>query len=140
MTALLGDRATPMMGVGIVATRAAGGFTFFAGAIVMLNAAGFACPGKTATGLTYWGCAEDCISTVGKADGEITITVRRDKAFKWNNFPTDVITQASVGQKCYVVDDQTVAATSGANTRSQAGTVIAVDAGGVWVCQSNLAI
>ena len=47
---------------------------------------------------------------------------------------TDLIAQADAGSDCYIVDDQTVAKTSGTNTRSRAGIVLAVDAdGGVWV-------
>ena len=38
-----------------------------------------------------------------------------------------------IGSDCYIVDDQTVAKTSGTNTRSVAGKVFDVDADGVWV-------
>ena len=50
------------------------------------------------------------------------------------NTGADLITQANVGSDCYIVDNQTVAATSGTGTRSRAGKVYAIDPSGtVWV-------
>ena len=43
------------------------------------------------------------------------------------------MTQADLGKSCYIVDDQTVAKTSGGATRSLAGKVVGVDVDGVWV-------
>jgi hypothetical protein len=40
---------------------------------------------------------------------------------------------AEVGAVCYLVDDETVAKTSGTNTRSRAGYVVDVETAGVWV-------
>ena len=45
----------------------------------------------------------------------------------------DAITLADIGKDCFIVDDQTVAKTDGAGTRSRAGRVFDVDADGVWV-------
>jgi hypothetical protein len=45
-----------------------------------------------------------------------------------NSTAGDLIAQADVGTDCYIVDDQTVAKTSGTNTRSVAGKVQEVDA------------
>jgi hypothetical protein len=61
------------------------------------------------------------------------VITRRKQAFLWANDGADPVTQASIGKPCYVVDDQTVAATHNSNARSLAGTVLAVDASGVWV-------
>ena len=44
-----------------------------------------------------------------------------------------MITQAEIGDACYIVDDETVAKTSGGNTRSVAGEIVDVDDDGVWV-------
>ena len=50
-----------------------------------------------------------------------------------NSAAADQITAADIGNDCYGVDDQTVAKTNGANTRSVAGKIYDVDAQGVWV-------
>lgn len=42
-------------------------------------------------------------------------------------------TRAGIGKLCYIVDDQTVAATHATNSRSPAGIVEGIDNGGVWV-------
>jgi hypothetical protein len=66
--------------------------------------------------------------------GAISARVRRG-IFKFaNSSAGDAIAQANVGVDCYIVDDQTVALTSGPNTRSRAGKVTEIDAdGGIWV-------
>ena len=50
---------------------------------------------------------------------------------KW--FAGNEFTAADIQKDCYIVDDQTVAKTSGTNTRSVAGKVIEVEADGVFV-------
>jgi len=53
---------------------------------------------------------------------------------RWENSAAgDAITKAEIGDRCYIVDDQTVAKTDGSSTRSPAGIVVAVDSLGVWV-------
>jgi len=105
---------------------------FFAGAIVCIEA-GYAVPGKTATGLIAVGRCEKKLDTTNTAAGDLSVWVR-EGVFKWgNSTSTDEITQAEVGTLCYVVDDQTVAKTNGSSTRSVAGTVVRVDTDGVFV-------
>lgn len=53
--------------------------------------------------------------------------------FKFLNHGADLVTKASVGADCYVVDDQTVALTDGTNTRAVAGKVQQVESDGVRV-------
>lgn len=106
----------------------------FAGALVAANATGFGVPGSTAATLTYLGRAQEYIDNTGGADGAVSVRVRRLRAFYWLNSGSDPVTQASLGKPCYIVDDATVSKTNaGGNTQSVAGTVIGVDAGGVWV-------
>jgi hypothetical protein len=59
---------------------------------------------------------------------ELTVGV-----FKFLNHGADLVTAASVGADCFVVDDQTVALTNGAATRYVCGKVQSVDADGVRV-------
>lgn len=131
--ALTQDRDTHMQDGLLIPVPLAANVKIFGGAMVTANATGYATPGATATTLTYLGRAESCVDNTGGANGDKTVLVRRGKAFLWKNSGLDPVTQASLCKVCYIVDDETVAATTGGNTRSAAGTVIGVDSSGVWV-------
>jgi hypothetical protein len=130
--ALSADRNTPMKDGELVNVPVATGVTIYAGALVALNASGYATPGAVATTLTYLGRAEEQVVNAG-ANGAKTINVRRKKAFKWKNHGPDAVVQADLGKTCYIVDDETVAKTDGTATRSAAGKVVGLDSDGVWV-------
>lgn len=130
---LQGDRNTHLKDGELVAVPVAANATIFAGALVVANATGFGAPGSAALNLTYLGRAEEAVDNTGGADGDQEVLVRRGKAFKFENSGADPVTQASLGKTCYIVDDETVAATDGAGTRSAAGKVIGIDNDGVWV-------
>ncbi|WP_136414818.1 hypothetical protein [Herbaspirillum sp. ST 5-3] len=132
MAALTADRNTPHKDGDLLPVLVAGATKIYAGAIVVANA-GYAEPGSTALNLVYLGRADESVDNSAGADGAKTVTVRRNKAFKWANSGADAITQAEVGKTCYIVDDQTVAKTDGGGTRSAAGKVVGLDADGVWV-------
>lgn len=131
MPALNRDRNTPQKVAGIIPVPAAANAKVFAGAIVVANATGFAAPGSTATGLTYLGRAEESVDNTGGANGALPVLIRRLNAFKWANDGS--ITQAHQGKNAYIVDDQTLAATDGAGTRSAAGRIVGIDVDGVWI-------
>lgn len=131
--ALTSDRNTPMKDTECLAVPVAANTHIRAGAIAVANAAGYAAHGSTATTLTYLGRFDQTVDNTGGANGDMTVVVRRKKAFKWANSGTDPVTQASFGKVCYIVDDQTVAATDGTGTRSVAGKVVGIDTDGVWV-------
>ena len=137
MTALAADRNTNMKATELLPVPVAANVKIFIGALVAANATGFATPGATSPSLTYLGRAEEYVDNTGGADGAKTVVVRRLKAFKWENLAADAVTQARIGKLCYIVDDQTVAATNGNGTRSPAGIVTAVDADGVWVAEQS---
>lgn len=100
------------------------------GGLAVLNA-GYAAPGATAVGLIAVGRFEESATAVSA--GDVKVRVKRG-TFKFaNSAAGDLIAQADVGADCYIVDDQTVAKTSAANTRSRAGKIVAVDSDGVWV-------
>jgi len=128
---LSADRNTPMKHTDIVVIGVGAGLRIFGGSMVVLNASGFAIPGKAATGLTYAGRAEDLADNTGGADGAVTVTVHRNRAFKWANDGT--VTQAQMLKTAYIVDDATVAATDSSGTRSAAGRIVGIDSDGVWV-------
>ncbi len=110
----------------------AGNTKIWTGALVVL-AAGYAAPASAALNLVGLGRAAETVDNVGGAAGAQTVEVDRGVFRYANSAAGDAITQADIGKPAYAVDDQTVAKTDGAGTRSAIGTVYDVDAGGVWV-------
>lgn len=103
----------------------------YAGALVV-NDAGVAAPGRTATGLVALGRAEGTVNNTGGADGALRVRVRRG-VFGFKNSGADPIVAADIGKDCWIVDDETVAKTSATNTRSVAGKVFSIDGDTVFV-------
>lgn len=133
MAALTQDRHTLRRDGDQVEPPVATNTKIFGGAIVAINAGGFATKGATSTTLKVVGVAEDRADNTGGADGAIRVKVRKGVFQFANSASGDQITLADVGSDCYMVDDQTVAKTNGSNTRSIAGKVVDVDVDGVWV-------
>lgn len=105
----------------------------FAGALVCLNAAGFAVPGDEDADLLTIGRAEERVDNSSGANGDAVVLARLG-IFRWDNSASaDEITRADIGKPAYVVDDHTVAKTSDSGGRSIAGFVDDVDELGVWV-------
>lgn len=105
----------------------------YQGALVALDANGFAIAGATATTLKGAGRAEQFVDATGLADGAVSVEVA-EGIFKWlNSTAGDALAQADVGAAIFIVDDETVAKTNGGATRSKAGVVEQVDTDGVWV-------
>lgn len=130
MTAQTADRNTPNREAELFNFPVATAVKIYSGSIVMLNAAGYATKGATAVGQICVGRAEDQVDNTGGADGAKAIDVRAG-TFKFAN--SGDITIAEIGDTGYIVDDQTVAKTDDAGTRSAAGKIVGVDADGVWV-------
>ena len=131
--ALTADRNTPHKDGEVISVPVAANAKIFGGALTVANATGFAAPGSVATTLTYLGRAEEYVDNTGGADGAKSVTIRRNKAFKFKNHAADQIVQADLGKVCYIVDDETVAKTNGGATRSAAGKVVGIETDGVWV-------
>lgn len=104
-----------------------------AGTIAVLNSAGNAEMGTTATGKVSVGVFEETVDNTGGAAGGVQVAVRRGVFQFANSASTDLLANTDIGATCYIVDNQTVAKTSATNTRSVAGVVRSVDANGVWV-------
>lgn len=134
MVALSGDRLVRRkLGEGRWSFPVKAGAVIFSGALVVMDGA-VAAPARTAVGLRTVGVAVDRVDNTGSADGARTVEVERDAVFCFaNSASTDALTRADINSVAYIVDDQTVAKTSGGNTRSAAGRVVDVDADGVWV-------
>jgi hypothetical protein len=105
----------------------------YAGALVMLNATGFAVKGATATGQKAVGRGCYQVDNSSGASGALSIEVEEGVFQYKNSAAGDLITIADIGNTCYIVDDETVAKTSGPGTRSPAGYIRDVDSDGVWV-------
>ncbi|WP_428568706.1 MAG: hypothetical protein ACP59X_09895 [Solidesulfovibrio sp. DCME] len=130
MAALTKDRDTKARSGQRYGDPVAAGAVIFAGAMVALNASGYAVPASTATGLTGRGRALESVDNSGGAAGAVAVPVERGVFCFANN---GEVTRAHINGKAYAVDDQTVAPTDGTGTRSAVGTIRDLDVFGVWV-------
>jgi hypothetical protein len=133
MPALTKERNTPVRTGQRRSDPVAAATTIYAGALVVLNAAGNAVPGSTATGLKARGVAQATVDNSAGGAGDLRVESERGVFRFGNSAGADEITRTHIGATAYIVDDQTVAATDGTATRSAAGTIIDVDDQGVWV-------
>lgn len=111
------------------------GAVIFKGAIVVLDGNGFAMQGNTiANGAaSARGIAFEGKDNSAGADGAVSIELRRGCFRLKNAAGGEAVTQTDINGTAYVVDDETVGRTNQAGTLIAAGTIRAVDAGGVWV-------
>ena len=134
MGSLRTGRVTPQRSVVLARLPMPAGEVIFAGALVVLNAAGYAAPGTAAAGLRAMGRCEQTVDNSEGADGEASVLVRREGTFLWGNASgADQVTLQDLNRNCYILDDQTVARDSDGGARSPAGIVAGVEEGGVWV-------
>lgn len=133
MTALTADRDTSRRENILRNFPVKGATRLFAGSLVCLDATGFAVKGAVSTTLKAVGRAEEQVDNTAGADGALRVQVASGVFRFANSAAADLITLADVDAACFIVDDQTVAKTNGTATRSQAGIIRDVDAGGVWV-------
>lgn len=133
MTALAADRATPRRAGFDLSLPVAAATKIFAGSIVCVNTSNLATKGITSTTLKAAGVAQEQADNSAGAASDIRVKVARGVWLMANSSAGDLIALQDIGSTCYIVDDQTVAKTNGANTRSAAGIVRDVDASGVWV-------
>jgi hypothetical protein len=139
MAALTKDRNTPLRAGEEFSFGVATNAKIYAGALIVLNATGFAAPATAAAGLKAVGVAQEFVDNTGGADGAKTVKVRAG-LFRFAGDGT--VTAPDIGKLAYAVDDQTVADNDNAGARSAAGAILDVDADGVWVevgARKNLA-
>lgn len=140
MTALAANRDTQKMGLSAICDAyevpVKNAVKLYAGAIVVGDA-GYAAPGRTATGLIALGRCEREYD-LSTSNGQFKVFARPGIYKFANSSAGDLIAQTDLGADCFIVDDQTVAKTNGSSTRSRAGKIIGVDSdGGVWVQLGN---
>ncbi len=126
MTALTTGRDTKRVEETRITLPVAENVTIYEGAIVVVNGSGYAAPATTGLAQKAVGRADERI-TNGAVAGAVTVKVSKG-AFWYANSGADPITIAAINRQCYLVDDQTVALTDGAETRSVAGRIVNVDA------------
>lgn len=124
------DRDTHRSELTLVNDPVAASTVIYGGSIVMLDAAGNAVPGATATDLTSRGIAQEFVDNSGGAAGDRDVQSRRG-VFHLENDGS--VTRPDIGGQAYVVDDQTVANSDGTGSRSALGKIVDLDATGVWV-------
>jgi hypothetical protein len=103
-----------------ISLRVEGGVKIYNGAMVCVNAAGYAVPAANTAGLSsVVGVADELADNTTGADGAIRVVVRKG-TFGMKNGTSPVV-QASTGTAVFVEDDQTVGVTTSQSIR--AGTV-----------------
>lgn len=128
MAALVKDRFTDKRAGVDFHFPVAAGARIFAGAIVCLNAQGYAVPAKTAADLKFPARAECAVDNREGGDGAESVSV------SLSVFGLDSagdITRAHIGQPVYLVDDHTVS--SVAAGKSRAGLLVDIERGQYWV-------
>lgn len=137
MTAATADRNTIRRDGSVFEFPVKAATKIFAGTMVAIDTVNnLAIPGKTATTLKSVGVCQAFTDNSTGADGDIKVRLFRgpEAVFRMaNSAAGDLIVLGDIGADCYMVDDSTVAKTSGTSTRSIAGKVRDVDSGGVWV-------
>lgn len=133
MAALTAGRGTPARDGNDFSDPVKAATTIHQGALVCLDAAGWAVPGSTSATLIVRGVAKAKVVNDG-VNGAVAIETTRLHAYRFaNSAAVDLIARTEINKDVYIVDDQTVAKTSGGATRSIAGRCVDVDAQGVWV-------
>ncbi|MEG1931298.1 MAG: hypothetical protein RR131_09180 [Anaerovorax sp.] len=109
----------------IMVLPVAAGKNIFEGAMVAINATGYAVPASAAINLKVAGRAETAADNRTGADGETFVNIKRS-VFIWENdsVAANKVTSAHLLAPCYIKDDCTVTAES--TGTSPAGKVIAV--------------
>lgn len=136
MTALAAPRLVPVKGesCGLVRCLPVKGSTkIYNGAVVMLDASGYAAPAAAASGnnaLVVPGIAEETVDNSAGSDGDLYVRVKacdEESAYGFNNDGTDTCTAAHVGKLAYLTDDNTVANAQSSTNRPIAGYIHSVD-------------
>ncbi len=130
MAALTADRNTTFKAMGRSASkRVAASTQIFKGSIVRENATGFLIPGDdAAAGLNFaaW-IAEENVDNTGGADGDLRCRCRKGTVLLEND---GNVVQATVGDRVFAADDQTVALAGAGTADNLVGTVDDFDDGG----------
>jgi len=136
MTALAANANREVRGVGrTLRVPVATAKHIYKGAIVAIDANGFATPGTDTAGLQVIGIAMEDVNNTG-ADGALFVHVDCEREFL---FTASSITQAMLGDLMVIVDDNTVDDAAGATNDIAVGRLTQfVSTTSGWVCVPGL--
>lgn len=132
MAAATIDRDTPRRENDLVTLPVAANTHIPAGVLTARGAGGVAVNAADSAGLRVIGRASHSADNRGGATGAVTIDIDRGVFLYDNDTGGSPLTAASVGESCYVQDNQTVSGATGSHA-VLAGLVYAVTSAGVWV-------
>lgn len=136
MAALTADKSTALRDGRIIRGRVGASTTIFKGALLEIAAGGTVSPATKAANKTYWGIAREAIATGAGETGVIEAEHGATVHFAGNaTLDTGAEKLAALGDKAYVLDDQTVTTASDAATAC--GVIVDYDEDGVWVRLDN---
>ena len=131
MAATTSDRNTPKRDRLYLHLGVNGAEKIPTGVLVARDATGYAVNAADAVGVKVLGRSNAEADNTDGADGDIGIEIERG-VFLFGNDVTNPVTIASIGENCFVKDNQTVDSDGGINV-VVAGRVHDVTAEGVWV-------
>ena len=131
MSALTTNRYTKHRDGLVTAHPVAEAAHIFKGSLVCANADGYAAPGADTAGFTFLGVALEEADNTDGADGGLTVKVLCCGVFLLGK--TGTITQASLGAKVYIADDQTVALAATTTNDVPCGRIEALDGSALWI-------
>lgn len=132
MAAAVVDRNTPYKEGDNLSIPLKAGVKVLAGTIAVSDG-GYGNMGATSATLIALGIWNQTVDNTLGANGAVSAVYVRGKAFLLQNDGVDPVAQADVGKQVFMEDNQTVAKTNGAATRSALGILVAVEARGAWV-------
>jgi hypothetical protein len=139
MTALSADKSVPRIGAEAVPDDmklgVAASVTIYRGALVMRDLTGYARPARSSGDFDFacriLGVAREKV--IGTTAGAKKVSIERGVFGFANSSSTAAVTDVHVGEPCFAVDDQTVAATDGNGAYPYAGRVIRIEDSIVFV-------
>ena len=121
MSALTRDRATPYREGIEIEYPVAANTKIFAGALVCVNATGYAAPAADTSGYRFAGVAMEQVDNSGGSGGAKVVRLRRAGVFE---FDAVSITQGMVGVDMYAADDHTFDDTEGPTNDIRVGRLV----------------
>lgn len=135
MTATTTDRNTPRREGEDYSFGVAASTKIPAGVIVQIDSTGYARNGAadTSVSLKTVGVSQALADNSAGAAGATLVPVKRGTFRFGNSDSSDLVALADINGTAYVKDNQTIAKTNASSTRVSAGTIVDVDADGVWI-------
>ncbi len=132
MTSLSSDRNTEYSLGDLLSIPVAAGETIYAGAMVCVDADGYAVPAADTAGLLFAGVATARTDNASGADGDVSVVVRRRGRFHFAS--ASALDQSALGAQVCASDDQTVAVAADVSNDVVVGVIDRVeDSASAWV-------